>query len=157
MGGQAQGGGFQRQKTLKRRGLFAVAVTAAGRWQHEQSGTLHAQQRHLTTHLLKATLGSKPAELLADLPRELTAPGVAFGNEGSDALQFVRTEGPAAEARRSAGFRCAHGARARASLTGALGGGASSTPAASGPIKFHGSQGSRCCGALDPLSAQASR
>src|SRR5947209_6108889 len=156
MGGQAQGGGFQRQKTLKRRGLFAVAVAAAGRRQHEQSGALHAQQRDLAAHLLKPALGIAPAELLADLPRELTAPGVALGDQQSDARQFGRAEGSTAEAHRSAGFPDAHGARARDSLTGALGGGPSS-PAVSWRIKFHGSQHSSGSGALDPWSAQASR
>src|SRR2546423_4284243 len=113
MGGQGQGGGFQRQKTLSRHGLFAVAVAAAGRRQHQQAGALHAQQRHLTTHLLEPALGIAPAELLADLPRQLTAPGVTLGDDQSDAFQFGGAEGPAAEARRSAGLRRAHGARAR--------------------------------------------
>src|SRR3954465_5403313 len=120
MGGQGQGGGFQRQKALSRRGLLAVAVTAAGRWQHQQSGALHAQQRHLTTHLLEAVLGSKPAELLADLPRQLTAPGVALGDQAADARQFGRAEVPAAEAHRSAGLKSRPQKRTEAPGWGAL-------------------------------------
>jgi hypothetical protein len=90
----------------------------------------------------QSALGIEPAKLLAELPRDLAAAGVALGDQAADALLFDGAEVPSAEAHRSTGLGRAHGARARELTTDASGGGPA-TATRSWPVKFHGSQRSR--------------